>query len=124
MFHSGRGGAGNIRAPSQGPKADREAAHEAQEENLQARLVAEERGRQAAGNYSTGRGGAGNISRSKSRSRSAVRDSPAHGSPAPEYRAAGRGGWGNIREEDHERNSIEEQKVCLALLQMVWRVWC
>jgi hypothetical protein len=111
MFHSGRGGAGNIRSPSQGPKATAEAVHEAQEDSLQARLVAEERGRQAAGNYSTGRGGAGNISRSKSRSRSAVRDSPARGSPAPEYRAAGRGGWGNIREEDHERNSIDEQKV-------------
>lgn len=107
MIHSGRGGAGNIRSPSR----TRDVAHEAKEDALQARLVAEERGRQAEGNFSTGRGGAGNISRSKSRSRSAVRDvreSTPDATRRTEMRSGGRGGWGNIREE---RDSIDEVKV-------------
>jgi len=106
VIHSGRGGAGNIRSPSR----TRDVAHEAKEDALQARLVAEERGRQAEGNFSTGRGGAGNISRSKSRSRSAVRDvreSTPDTTRRTEMRSGGRGGWGNIREE---RDSIDEVK--------------
>lgn len=112
MIHSGRGGAGNIRSPSRGPQAT---IAEEREDALQARLVAEERGRQAHGNFSTGRGGVGNISRSKSRSRSAVRDSDSARTPAPagDFKSGGRGGWGNIREERHDvdNDSIAEQKV-------------
>lgn len=111
MIHSGRGGAGNIRSPSRGPQAT---IAEEREDALQARLVAEERGRQAHGNFSTGRGGVGNISRSKSRSRSAVRDSDSARTPAPagDFKSGGRGGWGNIREERHDvdNDSIAEQK--------------
>lgn len=115
LVSSGRGGAGNIRSPSRGPQT---AIAEAKEDALQARLVAEERGRQAQGNYSTGRGGAGNMSRSKSRSRSAVRNGEAAAAPAPTahheaYISGGRGGWGNIREEhDTDGDSIDEAKVC------------
>ena len=109
---SGRGGAGNIRSPSRGP----DPIYEAREDALQARLVAEERGRQTNASFSTGRGGAGNISRS--RSRSAVRE-PAPTPPklntpvtAPHKTSGGRGGWGNIREErDADSDSIAEQKV-------------
>ena len=107
MIHSGRGGAGNIRSPSREP---RDRVNEAKEDALQARLIAEERGREKGG-ISTGRGGVGNIAggRSKSRSRSAVRGGRTD-SPRGDMHASGRGGWGNINEE-HDRDSLDEEKV-------------
>ena len=110
MVHSGRGGAGNIRSPSREP---RDRANEQAEDALQARLIAEERGR-AQAVLSTGRGGVGNIAggRSKSRSRSAVRDGrdESVARKAGDRHGSGRGGWGNINEE-RDRDSMEEEKV-------------
>ena len=99
VTHAGRGGAGNIRSPSRDPK---DAIYEAKEDALQAQLVAKDRGRRADAPFSSGRGGAGNISRSQSRSRSQARN---------EVHATGRGGWGNIAEEP-DRDSISLEKVC------------
>lgn len=117
MIHSGRGGAGNIRSPSRNP-ADR--INEEREASLTDKIVAETRGRDAQGPISTGRGGAGNISNSRSRSRSAVRGGGGRsGTPtgadvererAGGYIASGRGGFGNITEDHRERNSLEEEK--------------
>ncbi|ORX33996.1 hypothetical protein BD324DRAFT_189002 [Kockovaella imperatae] len=112
VIHSGRGGAGNIRSPS---RDTRDRGTEDREDALQARLIAEERGR-AHGGISTGRGGVGNIAgRDKSRSRSAVRDvadtdstTPGRKGGASEVHASGRGGWGNINEE---RDSLDEEKL-------------
>jgi len=64
--------------------------------------VAEARGRDGDAVFSSGRGGAGNIARSKSRSRSQARE------PHGENHSSGRGGFGNIAEE---RDSIDAQKV-------------
>ncbi len=69
ITHAGRGGSGNIRSPSTDPAARIRAE---QEENLEDRLIHERRGRELATDapFSTGRGGAGNIGGSTSRSRS------------------------------------------------------
>lgn len=120
VTHAGRGGAGNIRSPSRDPK--RTAIEEANEDALQEQLIAERRGREADLPTSSGRGGAGNISSaaSRSRSRSAVRDtnsSPARIREASRTRLgpthAGRGGYGNITEdiaeEDLERRAQEQR---------------
>jgi len=104
VIHSGRGGAGNIRSPSRNPSE--RIAEERAEEDLQDRLIAESRGRQTDANFSTGRGGAGNISRSKSRSRSAVRG-PSTPQATGTVHASGRGGFGNIEET---RESMDEEK--------------
>lgn len=124
VTHSGRGGAGNIRSPSR----HRDQAAENREEHLQAALVADSRGRQT--HMSTGRGGVGNISDSRSRSRSARGPStgpngtPARESSVPrkvsapsttngthhEVRHGGRGGFGNIVEGDEGRTSIDREK--------------
>jgi len=101
IIHSGRGGAGNIRSPSRNPTE--RIAEDRAEEDLQDRLIAESRGRQTDAAFATGRGGAGNISRSKSRSRSAARG-PA---PAQGMHASGRGGFGNIEES---RESMDDEK--------------
>jgi hypothetical protein len=102
-MHSGRGGAGNIRSPSRNPE---QRIDEEREASLQEKLVAESRGREADAPFSTGRGGVGNISRSKSRSRSAVRNG---GTPDDRHvRAGGRGGFGNISEEN--RDSVDSEK--------------
>jgi hypothetical protein len=104
VIHSGRGGAGNIRSPSRNPTE--RIAEEKAEDDLQDRLIAESRGRQTDAQFSTGRGGAGNISRSKSRSRSAVRG-PTTPQAAGGVHASGRGGFGNIEET---RESMDEEK--------------
>ncbi|WWC59601.1 uncharacterized protein I303_102159 [Kwoniella dejecticola CBS 10117] len=135
VTHSGRGGAGNIhrsasrsRTREQLNKEEKEAAEEAL---LQEKLVAERRGRQAVeGGFSTGRGGAGNIERSKSRSRSAIRN-PLGGSVAgkddqsslaptvshtPTQQThhtvghTGRGGFGNIQEERGDSIDLEKEE--------------
>lgn len=92
---------------------------------MQEKLIAQHRGRQSEAPFSSGRGGAGNISRSKSRSRSAVRDSSAHvegkhhlfkhdGAGADHAHshlaAGGRGGFGNMHETNVEKTSMEEEK--------------
>lgn len=96
---------------------------------LQDKLIAEQRGRQEGAPHSTGRGGAGNFNRSTSRNRD--RDSSVtrtttngtsgtpkrEGSQAPEFRATGRGGFGNIQEE---RSSIDLEKVRLSRGAKQW----
>ncbi|ORY24010.1 hypothetical protein BCR39DRAFT_472749 [Naematelia encephala] len=101
VTHSGRGGAGNVRSPSR----PRDVIAEAREDALQDQLVADRRGRQAEAPFSTGRGGAGNIARSKSRSRSAVRDHHEH----HDLHGVGRGGFGNIV-EDRPQTPVDLQK--------------
>ncbi|KAK8847536.1 hypothetical protein IAR55_005394 [Kwoniella newhampshirensis] len=114
VTHSGRGGAGNIR-PSSHSRTREDLSREAKEEALQEKLIADRRGRQAEGAFSTGRGGVGNISRSKSRSRSAVRDTSLRreGSQppvlAPAVHASGRGGFGNISEERGDSIDLEKE---------------
>jgi hypothetical protein len=112
--HAGRGGAGNIRSPSRDPTRNR--LDEAQEDALQEKLIAERRGRQADAPFSSGRGGAGNISdvNSRSRSRSAARGEPAPretsttraGNGLNRY-SSGRGGYGNIAEEKGEDDLLK-----------------
>ncbi|EIW71146.1 hypothetical protein M231_01781 [Tremella mesenterica] len=99
VTHAGRGGAGNIRSPSREPGVRNAEADETAYEN---KLVAEVRGRQIDEPFSTGRGGVGNISRSKSRSRSAVREH--------HEVSHGRGGFGNISEEDQALEGGKEKE--------------
>ncbi|WVQ91813.1 hypothetical protein IAS59_005617 [Cryptococcus gattii] len=122
VTHSGRGGAGNIR-PSSHSRTRDEIKQDAEEEALQEQLIADARGRQAEQGFSTGRGGVGNISRSRSRSKARTprressssttrRDGSALGlgrRTTRETVTTGRGGIGNISEE-REKNSIELEK--------------
>lgn len=125
VTHSGRGGAGNIR-PSSHSRTREDIKQEAEEEALQEQLIADARGRQAEQAFSTGRGGVGNISRSRSRSK--ARTSRGESSTRREGSAlglgrrttrdtvtTGRGGFGNISEEK-EKNSIELEKASWFLL--------
>ncbi|KAF8604685.1 hypothetical protein BDV93DRAFT_95267 [Ceratobasidium sp. AG-I] len=97
VTHTGRGGAGNIRSPSRDPEAD-------------VRTLSREREiveghRQAEENqiHSTGRGGYGNMDRSRSRSRGPAQHEPVHSS--------GRGGLGNIaRGDGHDLANLEEEE--------------
>lgn len=115
VTHSGRGGAGNIR-PSSHSRTREDIKQEAEEEALQEQLIADARGRQAEQAFSTGRGGVGNISRSRSRSK--ARTSRGESSTRREGSALGLGrrttreGFGNISEEK-EKNSIELEKASL-----------
>ncbi|KAG8216537.1 hypothetical protein J3R82DRAFT_6684 [Butyriboletus roseoflavus] len=84
LFSVGRGGAGNIRSPSRDAHSITQDAAEAE---YQAKLVHEHA--EAATMHSSGRGGAGNISGSRSRSRG----------PAAVMHSSGRGGAGNIHAE-------------------------
>lgn len=122
VTHSGRGGAGNIR-PSSHSRTREDIKQEAEEEALQEQLIADARGRQAEQAFSTGRGGVGNISRSRSRSKartprgesSTRREGSALGLGRRTTRdtvTTGRGGFGNISEEK-EKNSIELEKASL-----------
>jgi len=78
--HTGRGGAGNVRAPSADPAAEKQEA--ARERSIVAAKTEEEKDQP----HSTGRGGFGNIDRSRSRSRN----------PDPVHHSSGKGGYGNI----------------------------
>ncbi|KZO98687.1 hypothetical protein CALVIDRAFT_478337 [Calocera viscosa TUFC12733] len=81
ITHSGRGGAGNIRSPSRDPEVRK---HEAEETAADAAVV-HDHAAHDTGVHSSGRGGWGNISRSKS--------------PAPNrvpMVSSGRGGAGNV----------------------------
>ncbi|KAJ7030738.1 hypothetical protein C8F04DRAFT_1112912 [Mycena alexandri] len=79
---TGRGGAGNFRSPSRDPKENQDVRGAGERDIIQAH---EERDKAAV--YSTGRGGVGNMNRSRSRG------------PTPavaEVHSSGRGGAGNI----------------------------
>jgi len=106
VTHAGRGGQGNIRSPSR--DANKEAADRAYEEEI----LRQRREQRAGQPVSSGRGGSGNISRSRSReprtSESGVRTSIGNifRSRSREPRAStesgvGRGGAGNIDEARH-----------------------
>lgn len=87
VTHVGRGGAGNVRSPSRDTKLRKEAAEayaKEQREILQKRESEDLY-------HSSGRGGAGNIERSRSRSR----DPAAAAQPGPALHPSGRGGYGN-----------------------------
>ncbi|PPQ84442.1 hypothetical protein CVT25_012543 [Psilocybe cyanescens] len=95
VFSTGRGGAGNLRSPSRAPK-------DAQSDAAEQEVIREYVASQEHAIKSSGRGGIGNISRSRSRgppqSKSPSRPSPTTGSPAPAAGkfSTGRGGAGNI----------------------------
>ncbi|WWD21627.1 hypothetical protein CI109_106113 [Kwoniella shandongensis] len=124
VTHSGRGGAGNIRAPSHS-RTPADLKRDVQEEILQEKYIAERRGRQAEEAFSTGRGGAGNMNKSKSRSRSRSAARGAGGAVpvvaggrrdgsqppvlAPAVHASGRGGFGNIKEERGDSIDLEKE---------------
>ncbi|EJT99166.1 hypothetical protein DACRYDRAFT_23786 [Dacryopinax primogenitus] len=81
ITHSGRGGAGNIRSPSRDPEArKREAA-----ENAAEAAIVTEHAAKDTGVHSSGRGGWGNISRSKSPAANRI-----------PLVSSGRGGAGNV----------------------------
>ena len=100
VTHSGRGGAGNIRSPSRDPLNDRTAA-DADHERVVRALRDEERARA----HSTGRGGVGNIARSRSRDPAAALASPGGNSQQLPAHAPsstfGRGGAGNKHAAPH-----------------------
>ncbi|KAG8732735.1 hypothetical protein FRC12_019150 [Ceratobasidium sp. 428] len=94
VTHTGRGGAGNIRSPSRDPEGDlRELSRE--------REVIENHRRAEEGQIqSTGRGGFGNMDRSRSRSREPNK-----------VHSSGRGGFGNIVNGDgRDLADLEEEE--------------
>jgi len=92
IMSSGRGGAGNIRSPSRDAVvASQEAVRE------EAKYIKDHANPDIP--VSHGRGGAGNISNSRSRSRS--RDpTSTPGNPATVVHSSGRGGYGNFKPDD------------------------
>ncbi|KAG9073852.1 hypothetical protein FS749_014633 [Ceratobasidium sp. UAMH 11750] len=94
VTHSGRGGAGNIRSPSRDPEGDiRELTRERE-------IIENHRKSEEGQIHSTGRGGFGNMDRSRSRSRE----------PNKVY-SSGRGGFGNIVNGDvHNLADLEEEE--------------
>jgi len=100
LTHSGRGGAGNIRSPSRNPEDDiRELSRD--------RDIIENRRKAEEGQiHSTGRGGYGNMDRSRSRSRE-----PSKLATAPHVHSSGRGGFGNIANGDgRDLGDLEEEE--------------
>ncbi|KAI5825433.1 hypothetical protein K523DRAFT_313427 [Schizophyllum commune Tattone D] len=109
VFSTGRGGAGNMRSPS---RASREVSEGNEAREREILRAAEERGRDMP--HSTGRGGLGNISRSRSREPESLVSRSRSREPV---RSTGRGGFGNmvsgegplssetLHEEDEERKS-------------------
>ncbi|KAG9092767.1 hypothetical protein FRC06_011804 [Ceratobasidium sp. 370] len=94
VTHSGRGGAGNIRSPSRDPESDiRELSREHE-------IIETHRKSEEGQIHSTGRGGFGNMERSRSRSRE----------PNKVLHSSGRGGFGNIVNGDgHSLADLEEE---------------
>lgn len=86
VTHAGRGGQGNVRSPSRDP------AKEAAERAFEEEVLRKSREHREQFGVSSGRGGSGNIDRSRSRSREPGH--PLH--HAGHGFAAGRGGAGNI----------------------------
>ncbi|KAF9218838.1 hypothetical protein BS17DRAFT_790517 [Gyrodon lividus] len=100
----GRGGAGNIRSPSRDAFRDRSKTHAISENTLaeteyEAKLLREHA--EATTVHSSGRGGAGNISGSRSRSR---------GPAAVVMHSTGRGGAGNIHSGDSVKPDLLDQQ--------------
>ncbi|CAE6494099.1 unnamed protein product [Rhizoctonia solani] len=97
ITHSGRGGAGNIRSPSRDPEADMRALSRERE------IIEDHRKNEEGQIHSTGRGGYGNMDRSRSRSRE----------PSRTVHSSGRGGFGNITSGDGPglADLEEEQRV-------------
>lgn len=94
LTHSGRGGAGNIRSPSRDPEADIYALSREHE------IIEDHRRNEEGQIHSTGRGGYGNMDRSRSRSRE----------PSKTLHSSGRGGFGNITAGDgHGLENLEEE---------------
>ncbi|KAG8716399.1 hypothetical protein FRC11_013382 [Ceratobasidium sp. 423] len=94
VTHSGRGGAGNIRSPSRDPEADMRALSRERE------IIEDHRRSEEGQIHSTGRGGYGNMDRSRSRSRE----------PSKTVHSSGRGGFGNISAGDgHGLENLEEE---------------
>jgi len=92
IFSTGRGGAGNLRSPSRDGQKTRDV-----EEDV---IIREYRMSQEGAPVSTGRGGIGNISRSRSRE-------PAASNPT--FHSTGRGGVGNLVEDEESLpESIDE----------------
>ncbi|KAL5635099.1 hypothetical protein ACGC1H_002958 [Rhizoctonia solani] len=95
ITHSGRGGAGNIRSPSRDPEADIRALSRERE------IIEDHRRAEEGQIHSTGRGGYGNMDRSRSRSRE----------PSKTVHSSGRGGFGNITASDgHSLADLEEEE--------------
>ncbi|KAG8864096.1 hypothetical protein FRB96_006970 [Tulasnella sp. 330] len=92
VTHAGRGGQGNIRSPSRDP------AQVAQERAFEEAVIRKRREEREAQPASSGRGGTGNISADRSRSRSRDPNSVAAET------GLGRGGAGNIEEARHFRH--------------------
>jgi len=124
IIHSGRGGAGNIRSPSRDPEG------EGRDYEADSKLVKDYDSRQHI--HSSGRGGVGNIDRSRSRDAPhnnkgvlgnlidrISRDDSRERSHSTEHHTAGRGGYGNTydgatpnankteRVEEEERNTYK-----------------
>ncbi|CAE7204424.1 unnamed protein product, partial [Rhizoctonia solani] len=95
ITHSGRGGAGNIRSPSRDPEADMRALSRERE------IIEDHRKNEEGQIHSTGRGGYGNMDRSRSRSRE----------PSKAVHSSGRGGFGNITTGDvNGLENLEEEE--------------
>ncbi|KAB5594876.1 hypothetical protein CTheo_1691 [Ceratobasidium theobromae] len=97
LTHSGRGGAGNIRSPSRDPAEDIRTL------NRERELIEDHRRSEEGQIHSTGRGGYGNMDRSRSRSREPRSFEPVHSS--------GRGGYGNIASGDGRGLANLEEEV-------------
>ncbi|KAF8915314.1 hypothetical protein CPB85DRAFT_422141 [Mucidula mucida] len=105
VFSTGRGGAGNIRSPSRDVKES--AGPDAREREI----VREYDRRESIEVHSSGRGGLGNMSRSRSRG-------PGLNPTPPRLHSVGRGGAGNMKEGDGLNASLldESERRARALL--------
>ncbi|KAF8879516.1 hypothetical protein CPB84DRAFT_1687917 [Gymnopilus junonius] len=106
-FSTGRGGAGNLRSPSRDPHAPTTTAiaeADAAEQEVIREYVAAHEGTV----HSSGRGGLGNITRSRSRDPAASpgRNNPKHATD--HIYSTGRGGAGNVRHSEASENFAEE----------------
>jgi len=84
VHSSGRGGTGNIHSPTRGAHLQPILDTPLEDQNVISQYA------QADVPYSTGRGGLGNFSRSRSRGPG--------GSPSPQVHSTGKGGYGNLKE--------------------------
>jgi len=104
ITHAGRGGQGNVRSPSRDP------IKEADERAYEQEIIRKSReAREGAATY--GRGGGGNVSRSRSRDPATIITQDRSRSREPGY-GSGRGGAGNISETPRhsELESLDEDE--------------
>jgi hypothetical protein len=97
VISTGRGGAGNMRSPSRDAASPSRERLEREREILQQHAELEK-----TAIHSTGRGGVGNISRSRSRGPSPLVNPPIHSS--------GRGGLGNFAPGTGDTRIVEEEE--------------